>query len=130
MFSNDYNKNRLISKLYQTLEKQSSKISLSGKQKEKEEERKQKWKQKPVTSVEFSWVTQLCPTPCDPMDCRMPGFPVHHQLPEFTQTHVHWVDDAKSPWTFFFLFFFLAFPEKKYSIGNASRKWHYVVLFN
>ena len=37
----------------------------------------------------FSSVTQLCPTLCDPMDCRMPGFPVHHQLLEFTQTHVH-----------------------------------------
>ena len=34
-------------------------------------------------------VTQLCPTPCDPMDCSMEGLPVHHQLPEFTQTHVH-----------------------------------------
>ena len=38
----------------------------------------------------FSSVTQLCPTLCDPiMDCSMPGFPVHHQLPEFTQIHVH-----------------------------------------
>ena len=34
-------------------------------------------------------VTQLCPTLCDPMDCSMPGFPVHHQLPEFTQAHIH-----------------------------------------
>ena len=39
--------------------------------------------------VRFSSVTQLCPTLCDPMSCSMPGFPVHHQLPEFTQTHVH-----------------------------------------
>ena len=37
----------------------------------------------------FSSVTQSCPTFCDPMDCRTPGLPVHHQLPEFTQTHVH-----------------------------------------
>ena len=37
----------------------------------------------------FSSVAQLCPTLCDPMDCSMPGFPVHHQLPELTQTHVH-----------------------------------------
>ena len=43
---------------------------------------------------QFSSVTQLCPTLCDPMDCSRPGFPVHHQLPEFTQTHVHWVGDA------------------------------------
>ena len=38
-----------------------------------------------VTSVQFSSVTQSCPTICDPIDCRMPGFPVHHQLPEFSQ---------------------------------------------
>ena len=42
-----------------------------------------------VLEVQFSSVTQLCPTLCDPMDCSMTGFPVHHQLPEFTQTHVH-----------------------------------------
>ena len=40
-------------------------------------------------SVQFSSVTQSCPTLCNPMDCSMPGLPVHHQLPEFTQTHVH-----------------------------------------
>ena len=39
-------------------------------------------------SIQFSSVTQLCPTLCDPMDCSTPGLPVHHQLPEFTQTHV------------------------------------------
>ena len=39
--------------------------------------------------IQFSSVTQSCPTLCDPMDCSMPGLPVHHQLPEFTQTHVH-----------------------------------------
>ena len=44
--------------------------------------------------VQFSSVPQLCPTLCDPMDCSMPGLPVHHQLPEFTQTHAHWVSDA------------------------------------
>ena len=42
----------------------------------------------------FSSVTQSCPTLCDPMDCSMTGFPVHHQLPELTQTHVHWVSDG------------------------------------
>ena len=45
-------------------------------------------------SVQFSSVTQSCPTLCEPTDSSMPGFPVHHQLPEFTQTHVHWVTDA------------------------------------
>ena len=39
-------------------------------------------------------VAQSCPTPCNPMDCNTPGFPIHHQLPEFTQTHVHWVSEA------------------------------------
>ena len=46
---------------------------------------------------EFSSVTQSCLTLCDPMDCSMPGIPVHHQLPEFTQTCVHWVGDAIQP---------------------------------
>ena len=48
-------------------------------------------------SVQFSSVTQSCLTLCDPMDCSTPGFPVHHQLPKFTQTHVHWVSDAIQP---------------------------------
>ena len=42
-------------------------------------------------------VTHLCPTFCDPMDCSTPGFPVHYQLLELTQTHVHWVGDATKP---------------------------------
>ena len=45
----------------------------------------------------FSSVAQLCLTFCDPMDCNTSGLPVHHQLPEFTQTHVHWVSDAIQP---------------------------------
>ena len=45
-------------------------------------------------SIQFSSVTQSCPTLCDPMDCSTPGLPVHHQLPELTQTHVLWVGDA------------------------------------
>ena len=49
------------------------------------------------TSVHFSSVTQSCPTLCDPMNRSMPGLPVHHQLPEFTQTHVHRVSDAIQP---------------------------------
>ena len=47
--------------------------------------------------VQFSSVTQLCSTLCDPMDCSTPGLPVHHHLPEFTQTHVHRVSDAIQP---------------------------------
>jgi len=43
---------------------------------------------------EFSLVTQPCPTLCDPMDCSMPGFPVHYQLPELVQTHVHRAGDT------------------------------------
>ena len=46
---------------------------------------------------QFSSVTQSCPTLCNPMDCSMPGFPVHHQLPELAQTHVHRVSDAIQP---------------------------------
>ena len=42
----------------------------------------------------FTSVTQSCPTLCDPMDCSMPGLPVHHQLPELAQTQVHQVSDA------------------------------------
>ena len=49
-------------------------------------------------SVQFSSVTQSCPTLCDPMNRSTPGLPVHHQLPEFTQTHVHRVSDAIQPW--------------------------------
>ena len=48
-------------------------------------------------SVQFSSVAQSCPTLCDPINRSMPGLPVHHQLPEFTQTHVHRVGDAIQP---------------------------------
>ena len=48
-------------------------------------------------SVQFSSITQSCPTFCDPMDCCTPGFPVHHQLLELAQTHVHRVGDAVQP---------------------------------
>ena len=43
----------------------------------------------PISSVQFSSVTQSCPTLCDPMSCSMPGLSIQHQLPEPTQTHVH-----------------------------------------
>ena len=58
------------------------------------------WKASPFafsTSVQFSSVAQLCPTFCDPTNRSTPGLPVHHQLPEFTQTHVHRVSDAIQP---------------------------------
>ena len=48
-------------------------------------------------SVQFSSVAQLCPTLCDSMNRSMPGLPVHHQLLESTQTHVHWVGDIIQP---------------------------------
>ena len=47
--------------------------------------------------LQFSLVAQLCPTFCDSIDCSRSGLPVQHQLPEFTQTHVHWVGDAIQP---------------------------------
>ena len=50
-----------------------------------------------TSSVQFSSGAQPCPTLCDPMGCSTPGFPVHHQLPEFTQTHVHRNSDAIQP---------------------------------
>ena len=48
-------------------------------------------------NLQFSSVAQSCPTLCDPMNCSTPGLPVHHHLPEFTQTHVHRVHDAIQP---------------------------------
>ena len=50
-----------------------------------------------ISSVQFSSVTQSCLTLHDPMNHRTPGLPVHHQLPEFTQTHVHRVNDVIQP---------------------------------
>ena len=52
---------------------------------------------KHTCSVQFSSVAQSCPTLCDPMNHSTPGLPVHHQLPELTQTHVHHVGDAIQP---------------------------------
>ena len=50
-----------------------------------------------IYHVQFSSVTQSFPTLCNPMNHNMPGLPVYHQLPESTQTHVHWVGDAIQP---------------------------------
>ena len=61
--------------------------------------KKKKKREKKETNkeVQFSSVAQLCPTLCDPMNCSTPGLPVHHQLPEVTQTHVHRVSDTIQP---------------------------------
>ena len=48
-------------------------------------------------NIQLSSVAQSCPTLCNPMNCSTPGLPVHHQLPQFTQTHVHRVSDAIQP---------------------------------
>ena len=48
-------------------------------------------------TVQFSSVAQSCPTLCNPMKCSTPGLLVHNQLPEFTQSHIHWVGDAIQP---------------------------------
>ena len=75
--------------------------------------------------IQFSSVAQLCPTLCNPMNCSTPGLPVHHQLLESTQTHVHWVDDAiqpsyplssPSPWAY-------ERTKKKYSLYFCMLTW-------
>ena len=50
-----------------------------------------------LVPIQLISVVQSCPTLCDPMDCNTPGFPVHHQLREFTETHVPLVGDAIQP---------------------------------
>ena len=55
------------------------------------------WNVRSISSVQFSSVAQSCPTICDPMNRSTPGLPVHHQLPEFTQTHIHGFGDAIQP---------------------------------
>ena len=51
----------------------------------------------PGAGPQFSSVAQLCPTLCNPMNYSTPGLPVHHELSESTQTHIHWVSDAIQP---------------------------------
>ena len=67
-----------------------------------------------VSSVQFSSVAQSCPTFCDPMNRSTPGLPVHHQLPEFTQTHVHRVGDAIQP----------SHPRSSPSPPAPNASWH------
>ena len=50
-----------------------------------------------ILHLQFSSVTQLCLTLCDPIDCSTPGFPVYHQCPELAQTHIRWVGDTVQP---------------------------------
>ena len=50
-----------------------------------------------VYNIQFSLFAQLCPAPCDPMNRSTPDLPVHHKLPDSTQTHVHCVGDAIQP---------------------------------
>ena len=56
-----------------------------------------RWKMSTLGVFQISSVVQSCQTHCEPMEWNTPGLPVHHQLPEFTQTHVHWVGDAIQP---------------------------------
>ena len=55
------------------------------------------FKENEMIEVQFSSVAQSCPTLCDPMNCSTPGLPIHHQLPESTQTHIHCVGNAIQP---------------------------------
>ena len=55
------------------------------------------WQQKIFSEIQFSSFSQSCPTLCDPMNCSKPGLPVYHNLPEFTQTHIHRGGDAIQP---------------------------------
>ena len=77
------------------------------------------------SSVQFISVTQLFLTLCDPMDCSPPGLPVHHQCPEFTQTHVHQASGAIQP-SFFFFFFYKIFFFFFFSYIEMKRPWVYM----
>ena len=73
------------------------KVSFHSNPKERQCQRCSNYRTVALISVQFSSVTQLCPTLCDPMNRSTLGLPVYHQLPEFTQTHVHRVGDAIQP---------------------------------
>ena len=66
------------------------------------------------SSVQISSVAQSCLTLCNPADCSTPDLPVHHQLLEFTQTHVHWVSDAIQPSHFLLFSSPLAFNDSQH----------------
>ena len=65
-------------------------------------------------------VAQSCLTLCDPMNCNMPGFPVHHHLPELAQTHAHWVSDAIQ------LFHFLSSPSPAFYLSHHQGLFRWV----
>ena len=73
----------------------------------------QRFAWKPVLTAQLSSAAESCPTLCDSTDRNTPGLPVHHQLPESTETHVHWVGDAIQPShpLFFPCSCLLSFPE-------------------
>ena len=76
------------------LKKEENNLTYHLKELGKEEQTKPEVSNREKVNVQFSSVTQLCPTLCDPMNHSTPGLPVHHQLPVFTETHVHRVSDA------------------------------------
>ena len=70
------------------------------------------------SSVQFSSVVQSCPTLCDPMNCSTPGLPVDHHLPEFTQTHVHWLRDGCHPAISSSVVLFSSCPQSLSALGS------------
>ena len=84
-----------------------------------------------MVSVQFSLVAQSCPTLCDPMDCSMPCFPAHHQLPELAQTHVNWVSDAIQPSHIYcILILFLLFSWSSFLHSVFFLTTFFFLLFN
>ena len=76
------------------------------------------------SSVQFSSVAQSCLTLCDPMNRSTPGLPVHHQLPEFTQTHIHWVNDIPGSYA---ILLFIALDLA--SITSHIHSWVFFLLW-
>ena len=76
------------------LKKEENNLTYHLKELGKEEQTKPEVSNREKVNVQFSSVTQLCPTLCDPMNHSTPGLPLHYQLPEFTRTHVHRVSDT------------------------------------
>ena len=69
------------------------------------------------SGISFSSVAQMCPILCDPMDCNMPGLPVHHQLLEFTQAHVHWASPHP-----------LSSPSSAFNLSQHQGLFQWVIL--